>query len=307
MISREEYVMQSLELHLFWGRIMKEHLLFLEAGFAGKNTRLIKEAENYKVSFEKFLLEVVKISNGVVSERVIDSGEIFTEYTLEAEKKTKHYTGLEINFKITLMESHLQRKNKKIAEMKTSDCVKSLNCRAIKMMDKLICFKEKILEEMISCKLVTSNYPMMLEHIIEEAKKYQQNIKNLENNLDIQQYEIKDVERFWNEIFMEHALFIRGMLDPSEENLIDSADKFAKKFKELMKKASDINEATSTAITSNTLIETAKLIDFKKSATKGILGCKIKSIILPLLSDHVLREANHYLRILEACEEQIFK
>ena len=51
------------------------------------------------------------------------------------------------------------------------------------------------------------------------------------------------------------------------------------------------------------LIETAKLIDFKKAATKGILGCEIKSIILPLLSDHVLREANHYLRILEAYEE----
>ena len=44
-------------------------------------------------------------------------------------------------------------------------------------------------------------------------------------------------------------------------------------------------------------------IDFKKAATKGILGCEIKSIILPLLSDHVLREANHYLRILEAYEE----
>ena len=31
-------------------------------------------------------------------------------------------------------------------------------------------------------------------------------------------------------------MFIRGMLDPSEEKLINSADKFAKKFKELMKK-----------------------------------------------------------------------
>lgn len=279
MISREEYVMQSLELHLFWGRIMKEHLLFLEAGFAGKNTRLIKEAENYKVSFEKFLLEVVKLANGIVRESIIDSGEIFTEYTLEAEKKTKYYTVLEINCKITLMESHLQCKNKKIADVKTSDCVKNLNCRAIKMLDKLICFKEKVLEEVISCKLFTSNYPMMLEHII------------------------KKVERFWNEIFMEHAMFIRGMLDPSEEKLINSADKFAKKFKELMKKTSDINEATSTTIVSNTLIETAKLIDFKKAATKGILGCEIKSIILPLLSDHVLREANHYLRILEAYEE----
>ena len=144
---------------------------------------------------------------------------------------------------------------------------------------------------------------MMLEHIIEEAKKYQQNIKDLENNIDIEQYKIKKVERFWNEIFMEHAMFIRGMLDPSEEKLINSADKFAKKFKELMKKTSDINEATSTTIVSDTLIETAKLIDFKKATTKGILGCEIKSIILPLLSDHVLREANHYLRILEAYEE----
>ena len=129
------------------------------------------------------------------------------------------------------------------------------------------------------------------------------NIKDLENNIDIEQYKIKKVERFWNEIFMEHAMFIRGMLDPSEEKLINSADKFAKKFKELMKKTSDINEATSTTIVSDTLIETAKLIDFKKAATKGILGCEIKSIILPLLSDHVLREANHYLRILEAYEE----
>ncbi len=32
--------------------------------------------------------------------------------------------------------------------------------------------------------------------------------------------------------------------------------------------------------------------------TEGLLNCKIKSIILPLLGDHVLREANHYLRLL---------
>ena len=31
----------------------------------------------------------------------------------------------------------------------------------------------------------------------------------------------------------------------------------------------------------------------------GINDCKIKSLILPLLADHVLREANHYLRILK--------
>lgn len=31
---------------------------------------------------------------------------------------------------------------------------------------------------------------------------------------------------------------------------------------------------------------------------KGIEECKIRSIILPLLADHVLREANHLIRLL---------
>lgn len=45
-------------------------------------------------------------------------------------------------------------------------------------------------------------------------------------------------------------------------------------------------------------MEVIKLRDFKEEATKGILGCKIKSVILPLLADHVVREANHYIRLL---------
>lgn len=44
---------------------------------------------------------------------------------------------------------------------------------------------------------------------------------------------------------------------------------------------------------------TQKFRDFKRAGVEGIETCKIKSIILPLLADHVLREANHYLRLLE--------
>ncbi|MDZ4941459.1 DUF2935 domain-containing protein, partial [Clostridium perfringens] len=42
MLSRRRYVSLSLELHLFFARIMKEHSLFLEAGFTPKNTKLSK-------------------------------------------------------------------------------------------------------------------------------------------------------------------------------------------------------------------------------------------------------------------------
>ena len=52
-------------------------------------------------------------------------------------------------------------------------------------------------------------------------------------------------------------------------------------------------------MTKAALGETLKYRGFKAAGTKGILDCQISSIILPLLADHVLREANHYIRILE--------
>lgn len=61
-------------------------------------------------------------------------------------------------------------------------------------------------------------------------------------------------------------------------------------------------------LTARTLQTTEKYRDFKAAGTKGIMECEIAGLILPLLADHVLREANHYLRLLETgCEEQIHK
>ena len=48
-----------------------------------------------------------------------------------------------------------------------------------------------------------------------------------------------------------------------------------------------------------TLETTKRYRDFKAAGTKGITGCEVRSVILPLLADHALREANHYLRILQ--------
>ena len=133
MLSKEKYVILSLELHLFFGRIMKEHSLFLEAGFTPKNTKLSKEADSYKVSFEKLLLDTLKVSDGRIRESVINSEEIFTEYTLNAEKKTSYYTGIDINSKITLREKELECRNGSKIDDKVVKCVEAINNRAVKL------------------------------------------------------------------------------------------------------------------------------------------------------------------------------
>lgn len=48
-----------------------------------------------------------------------------------------------------------------------------------------------------------------------------------------------------------------------------------------------------------TIKETERYRDFKAAGTKGITECSIQGLILPLLADHVVREANHYLRLLK--------
>lgn len=56
-------------------------------------------------------------------------------------------------------------------------------------------------------------------------------------------------------------------------------------------------------VTANSLEATTAIRDFKAQGTEGILNCQVKSIIIPLLGDHTLREANHFLRLLKSYEK----
>lgn len=201
------------------------------------------------------------------------------------------------------MEKDLRCKTINSNDYKVANYIKNLNCRAIKLLDGLIDLKKRVLDSMLSCKLFTVNYPLLIEHIIREAKLYRSYIKDIELNQNINKESIKKIELFWDRIMMEHSLFIRGLLDPSENELISTSNKFADEFSELIKKANDATDMTMPSVTSDTLMETIKLRDFKKAGTKGIVDCNIRSIILPLLADHVLREANHYIRLLTDCED----
>lgn len=119
----------------------------------------------------------------------------------------------------------------------------------------------------------------------------------LEENGCQSEQSMKKIECFWNRIMMEHAMFIRGLLDPTEAELFESADEFSKDYAKLLEAC---EKSQSKAMTEVSLMETMKFRDFKAAGTEGIEQCKIRSVILPLLGDHVLREANHYIRLLES-------
>lgn len=287
----------SLELHLFFARIMKEHALFLKAGFTPVDPFFSRQAEVFKREFEKLLEQAVMIANGNISERVINSGEIVTQYTLEAERQTQRFTGIAINQMITMREMRLKSGMNMSPNMELMRSVKMINQKAMQLLDGIIEFKEKILQKVLHCNMFTMNYPLLIEHILREAKMYRSLAEQLEGNEMFGMDTMKEMEMFWNQIMMEHALFIRGLLDPTENELIDASDVFAQDYANLLTMAVDANDRA--MLRSQSLEETMKFQEFKTAGTKGIQDCEIRSIILPLLADHVLREANHYIRLLE--------
>lgn len=296
-MSVENYVVSSLELHLFFGRIMKEHSFFLKAGFTPANLPFSRRAEFFKTEFEKLLSQAISLGNGAVSEEVLDSGELVTEFTVLAEGQSSRFTGIPINQDLTQRELRLRSGcNECRINTEKQRQVRRLNQTALRLLDGLISFKENILNNVLDCKIFTMNYPLLIEHIIREAKLYREYIRTLEEDGCLSLQSMREVECFWNQIMMEHALFIRGLLDPTEKELFNGANEFAKEYAVLLEACHNAQNKT---LTADSLKETIKFKDFKTAGVKGIEQCQIRSLILPLLADHVLREANHYIRLLK--------
>ena len=295
----ENYIILSIETHLFFARIMREHALFLEAGFPCKDKTWIERADWFRKQFEDLLRDTLSISNGNINRCVVESNELATEFTIPAEKRTAKLSGIPIDSQLSILALNLKPIGKNENFRRLTPTVNRLNQRALRLLNGLISFKQSILREVENCKLFTVNYPLLIQHIIREAELYRATITELTRGRHPSYKNLKRTEDFWNQIMMEHALFIRGLLDPSEEELIETADNFAKDYRRLLEQAKSQDKKATESLRKTSLSETLKYRDFKAAGASGILNCSISSIILPLLADHVLREANHYIRLLE--------
>lgn len=302
MISKQKFINQSLELNLFFLRIMKEHSIFLEAAFAIKDIKLINQADALKNEFTRLLSHAISLSQGILPSNILEADEIVTEYTMEAERATQSVTGIYIDTSLTSVESSMAAdlNNRNVCML--AEYIYNLNNNSIAATSMIIQFKTKLKNDVLACRIFTSAYPLLIDHILREAILFRQSLIKLQNGIELDiKKDILDQEAFWNRIMSEHSFFIRGLLDPTEVDLFNTADNFGKEFEKLMKEASAANKSSleMSGLTQRTLNETIKLKDFKAQGTEGLLACKIKSIIVPLLGDHVLREANRYIRLLK--------
>ena len=179
----------------------------------------------------------------------------------------------------------------------------------------IFAFKRKVLGLILSCKLPgANNFPLLVDHTSREANYFRKRLIELnEGKLKALPDAIIKENVFFLRIMADHAQFIGHLLDPSERKLVDLARNFSNDFDQLVFQARDLDSMRPQSQTVPLLdqfldqnrVSVASLKDFKKTARDLIEECKIKSIIHPLLADHVFREAERFLEIIDMFEAHL--
>ncbi|WP_088068722.1 DUF2935 domain-containing protein [Gottfriedia luciferensis] len=175
-------------------------------------------------------------------------------------------------------------------------------------------YKRKILNLILTCKITGNNFPLLVDHTSREAAYFANRLIEL-NNGQLQPLPAAIIQEnvFFLRIMADHAKFIGHLLDPSERKLVDQAREFSHDFDQLLYQAVDLDSMRPQSETVPLLdqflnenrVSVKSLRDFKKTARDLIEACRIKSIIHPLLADHVFREADRFMHIIDMFEAQL--
>lgn len=193
--------------------------------------------------------------------------------------------------------------------------VRSLNEESIELAHGFRNFKRNLLILIINCKVSGFNFPLLVDHVAREAEYFMRTLTKFNQGiLDPIQDAIINENVFWLKIMMEHSRFIASLLDQSERKLVNTALKFGDDFELLLNQARDVESMLYCKQPTYPIIgklnqdsenATTELRAFKKAGLDLIRSCQIRNVINPLLADHVVREADHFLYMIHVLEERL--
>jgi hypothetical protein len=154
----------------------------------------------------------------------------------------------------------------------------SFNRPTIELVRRFLDVKRQMEKEQEAGRLKSLAWPTFFEHVALEGERFANRLEKFsQGRVEMDRGEVVG---FWTRIMADHADFIAHLLDPEEKALVQKAMQTAGTWRTLEGGSKDKVDDTLDSF-----------IAFKKTAGAGVESGQIKSIIHPLLADHVLREA----------------
>jgi hypothetical protein len=156
----------------------------------------------------------------------------------------------------------------------------SFNRPTIELVRRFLDVKRQMEKAQESGQLKSLAWPTFFEHVALEGERFANRLEKFSQGKV--EYDRSEVVNFWSRIMADHADFIAHLLDPEERTLIQKAMQTAGAWRAAKSGGGSKDKVKGSL---------DEFIAFKKTAQAGVEAGQIKSIIHPLLADHVLREA----------------
>ncbi len=154
---------------------------------------------------------------------------------------------------------------------------------------KLRAYKMQVLKTLNSGQWIGWIFPLFARHIILELDYFVDKLNGIP-------YSDRDEITFWNIINGEHAGFAAHLLDPSERELFTKGEDLSQKFENIVKSEKEMMLQIS--------LKAAKALDaYNKTAREAAGKNQLRSVIHPVLLNHVIREGQRSIKTLNSLQD----
>ncbi len=297
MLSDERFVQESLITNLFYLRTIEEFCINIGSSFFKNNEDYINQADAYKRECEKLGEKYLSIADGNINEFALNSQILVTDYTLDSEYLTEKLFGIDINTELTKRQLALTPGVDANPKEEMVNQLEEWNLQASSLVSAFIQFCSDIVTKQALGELFSYSYPSIIFYMIEECSLYYRKLDQLINRLDTNPTTVLDLEFWFNQSMKQQALFIRGLVDPSYEDVYRLAASFVSEYNQLL------NDYQTTALTpENQQVLTNRSIEllerfqtFLKEVITNVLSAKLYFIVELIFLDNMLTEANYFM------------
>lgn len=181
------------------------------------------------------------------------------------------------------------------------ETLRGLSERVRRLTEDFIAYKQKILDRQLTCSVHINQPPTFTQHMINETEEL---LAVLNGQVGTGPEELMAQHLLWLPDASGHAAFIASGLDSREAHLVATAMEYKQTFDHLYLRADEVNSMLGESpvmldvvvrLNDNIIEQVEAFQEFLLYLRDQMRRCRILTYLVPLVPDHMAREAQYYL------------
>ena len=309
MLDDITFVSDSINVNLFFLRTIREFCLTIQLSTEISSKDYSTRAGEIANKCEQVGRELIKYSNGNVSEEALQYQIFVTEYTLPIELLTEKLFNIKLATDITEEELNLTPEVPINPSQEFVNNIMIVNNESLAICNEFRNLCIEIYVNLRKNEVFSYTYPSLLLFMIRETDIYIMQLERLISKSVVDPIYATDIGFLYSTVMQAIAGFLDGLIDPYHQAEMQIFSKFTVRFEEQadLYKNVPLSPSNQRDLIENTISIVSEFKEFMSQIIQKVLDNKINFIIEPLFLDNMYTEINYFIYLLQMNLSQINK